>query len=74
VPSDGASVEALVQPAPNPMPAPYVINQPTTHNTEPFSFGSQVDLICPKLLHDTIMSYVLPCTKKKYFAQVFNRE
>ncbi|KAG0302025.1 Tubby- protein 1 [Linnemannia gamsii] len=40
------------------MPAPYVINQPTTHNTEPFSFGSQVDLICPKLLHDTIMSPV----------------
>ncbi|KAF8945241.1 Tubby- protein 1 [Haplosporangium gracile] len=58
VPSDGASVEALVQPAPNPMPAPYVITQPTTHNTEPFSFGSQVDLICPKLLHDTIMSPV----------------
>ncbi|KAF9149158.1 Tubby- protein 1 [Linnemannia schmuckeri] len=58
VPSDGASAEALVQPAPNPMPAPYVINQPTTHNTEPFSFGSQVDLICPKLLHDTVMSPV----------------
>ncbi|KAK3813666.1 MAG: Tub family-domain-containing protein [Linnemannia elongata] len=58
VPSDGACAEALVQPAPNPMPAPYIINQPTTHNTEPFSFGSQVDSICPKLLHDTIMSPV----------------
>ncbi|KAF9341123.1 Tubby- protein 1 [Linnemannia elongata] len=58
VPSDGASAEALVQPAPNPMPAPYIINQPTTHNTEPFSFGSLVDSICPKLLHDTIMSPV----------------
>ncbi|KAG0272080.1 hypothetical protein BGZ95_012182 [Linnemannia exigua] len=40
------------------MPTPYVINQPTTHSTEPFSFGSQVDLICPKLLHDTLMSPV----------------
>ncbi|KAF9926499.1 hypothetical protein FBU30_003938 [Linnemannia zychae] len=57
-PSDGASAEVLVQPAPNPMPAPYIINQSTTHNTEPFSFGSQVDLICPKLLHDTLMSPV----------------
>ncbi|KAG0374372.1 hypothetical protein BGX24_010482 [Mortierella sp. AD032] len=57
-PADGASAEALVQPAPSPMPASYVINQPTTHSTEPFSFGSQVDLICPKLLHDTLMSPV----------------
>ncbi|KAF9117903.1 hypothetical protein BGW39_001678 [Mortierella sp. 14UC] len=40
------------------MPAPHIINQPTTHNTEPFSFGSQIDLICPKLLHDILMSPV----------------
>ncbi|KAF9103472.1 Tubby- protein 1 [Mortierella sp. GBA35] len=58
VPADGAEYEALVQPAPNPMPVPYIINQPTTHNTEPFSFGTQVDLLCPKLLHDTLMSPV----------------
>ncbi|KAG0360895.1 hypothetical protein BG005_009614 [Podila minutissima] len=48
--------QALVQPAPSPLPEPYVINQPTTHNIPPFSFGSKLDLISPKLLHDTVMS------------------
>ncbi|KAG0346152.1 Tubby- protein 1, partial [Gamsiella multidivaricata] len=48
----------LVQPAPDPLPEPYIINQPTHHNTPPFSFGTQLDLISPKLLHDTVMSPV----------------
>ncbi|KAG0209183.1 hypothetical protein BGX28_010470 [Mortierella sp. GBA30] len=49
---------ALIQPAPNPLPEPYIINQPNTHNTPPFSFGTQLELISPKLLHDTVMSPV----------------
>jgi len=48
--------QALVQPAPSPLPEPYIVNQPTTHNIPPFSFGSKLDLISPKLLHDTVMS------------------
>ncbi|KAF9190288.1 hypothetical protein BGZ50_000319 [Haplosporangium sp. Z 11] len=40
------------------MPESYIINHPTTHNTSPFSFGSQLDMISPKLLHDTVMSPV----------------
>ncbi|KAF9941940.1 hypothetical protein BGZ67_003511 [Mortierella alpina] len=48
----------LVQPAPSPLPEPYIINQPNTHDTPAFSFGTQLDLISPKLLHDTVMSPV----------------
>lgn len=50
--------QALVQPAPSPLPEPYIVNQPTTHNIPPFSFGSKLDLISPKLLHETVMSPV----------------
>ncbi|KAG0255990.1 hypothetical protein BG011_004826 [Mortierella polycephala] len=49
---------SLIQPAPNPMPEPYIINHPTTHNTPPFSFESQLDIISPEILHDTVMSPV----------------
>lgn len=56
--SNSYTDQALVQPAPSPLPEPYIINQPTTHNIPPFSFGSKLDLISPKLLHDTVMSYV----------------
>ncbi|KAG0333618.1 hypothetical protein BG000_009016 [Podila horticola] len=56
--SNSYTDQALVQPAPSPLPEPYIINQPTTHNIPPFSFGSKLDLISPKLLHDTVMSPV----------------
>ncbi|KAF9574072.1 hypothetical protein EC968_007464 [Mortierella alpina] len=55
---ESSDYSALVQPAPSPMPEPYIINQPNTHDTPPFSFGTQLDLISPKLLHDTVMSIV----------------
>ncbi|KAG0000108.1 hypothetical protein BGZ80_002674 [Entomortierella chlamydospora] len=48
---------ALVQPAPNPLPEPHIINQPMNYNV-PFSFGSKLDLISPKILHDIVMSPV----------------
>ncbi|KAF9414358.1 Tubby- protein 1, partial [Podila epigama] len=49
--------EALVQPTPSPLPEAYIVNQRTTI-TPHFSFGSKLDLLSPKLLHDTVMSPV----------------
>ncbi|KAF9928645.1 hypothetical protein BGZ65_006157 [Modicella reniformis] len=49
---------ALVQPTPDPLPEPFVIRQPMNLHTQQFSFGSQVDMISPKLLHCVIMSPV----------------
>ncbi|KAF9157801.1 hypothetical protein DFQ26_008313 [Actinomortierella ambigua] len=50
--------EALVQPAPHPPPEPHIVNRPTLNMTPPFSFGSQLGLLVPKLVHDTVMSPV----------------
>ncbi|KAF9585951.1 hypothetical protein BGW38_010809 [Lunasporangiospora selenospora] len=50
--------EALIQPTPSPLPEPYIVSQPTTLNTPPFSFGSLLDHISPKIIHDIVMSPV----------------
>ncbi|KAG0238589.1 hypothetical protein BGW42_004351 [Actinomortierella wolfii] len=50
--------EALIQPAPHPPPEPHIVNQPTLNLTPAFSFGSQLGLLVPKLVHDTVMSPV----------------
>ncbi|GJJ72201.1 tubby-related protein 1 [Entomortierella parvispora] len=63
--------EALINPAPSPLPEPYIINQPTAHNTPQFSFGPQLDLMTPKLLHDTLMS---PVPQGKKFMCVIVRK
>ncbi|KAF9115843.1 hypothetical protein BGX27_006084 [Mortierella sp. AM989] len=49
---------ALVQPAPNPLPEPHIISHPMNQNTPAFSFGSKLELISPKILHDIVMSPV----------------
>ncbi|KAF9345247.1 hypothetical protein BGX26_003358 [Mortierella sp. AD094] len=55
--STATEPSALVQPAPNPLPEPHIINQPMNHNA-PFSFGSKLELINPKILHEIVMSPV----------------
>ncbi|KAF9977107.1 Tubby- protein 3 [Actinomortierella ambigua] len=50
--------EPLVQPAPHPPPEPHIVSQLTLNATPAFSFGSQLGLLVPKLVHDTVMSPV----------------
>ncbi|KAG0044113.1 Tubby- protein 1 [Gryganskiella cystojenkinii] len=63
--------EALINPEPSPLPEPYIINQSTAHNTPQFSFGSLLDVMTPKILHETIMS---PVPQGKKFMCVIVRK